>query len=236
MTVRIGAVIPALDEEAAIGEVVAGLRATGLLDELVVVDNGSRDRTGSVAEAAGARVVREDRRGYGRACLTGVLALRSEIVVLLDGDAADDPADLRRVLEPLLEGDAELVVGSRSLGPAERGSMTQQQVLGNRLAAFLIGRLHDCRVSDLGPFRAIRRADLLALDLQEMTYGWSVEMVVKAARAGYRYREVPVSYHRRIGTSKVGGTIRGSVRAGVRILTTVVRYTGWRPAPAEVAA
>ncbi len=229
---HIAAVIPALDEALSIARVVEGLRGQALLasGEIIVVDNGSADGTGKIARAAGARVVREERRGYGYACLAGVLAARdSEVVVLLDGDAADDPGDLPRVLEPLLGGEADLVVGSRTLGSRARGSMTWQQIFGNKLAAFLMRALYGVRVSDVGPFRAIRREDLLALDMQEMTYGWPSEMIVKAARAGYRYREVPVRYHRRLGVSKVGDTLVGSLKVGRRIIATILRYSRWNP-------
>jgi glycosyltransferase involved in cell wall biosynthesis len=229
---RIDAVIPALNEAGSIAQVVGRLRnqQAALLESIVVVDNGSTDGTGDIARRAGAHVVREERRGYGYACKAGVLAAReADVIVLLDGDAADDPDDLPRLLEPLLSGEADLVVGSRALGSRERGSMTVQQVLGNRLAAWLMRNIYGVRVSDMGPFRVIRRSDLLALDMQEMSYGWSVEMMVKAARAGYRYREVPVKYHRRIGVSKVGGTLRGSLKAGWHILSTVLRYHRWTP-------
>jgi len=229
---RIAAVIPALDEALSIARVVEGLRGQRLLasGEIIVVDNGSADGTGEIARAAGARVVREERRGYGYACLAGVLAARdAEVLVLLDGDAADDPDDLPRVLEPLLGGEADLVVGSRTLGSRARGSMTWQQIFGNELAAFLMRALYGVRVSDVGPFRAIRREDLLALEMREMTYGWPSEMIVKAARAGYRYREVPVRYHRRVGVSKVGDTLVGSLKVGWRIISTVLRYSRWKP-------
>jgi glycosyltransferase involved in cell wall biosynthesis len=229
---RIAAVIPALDEALSIARVVEGLRGHRLLasGEIIVVDNGSTDGTGEIARASGARVVREERRGYGYACLAGILAARdAEVVVLLDGDAADDPDDLPRVLEPLLGGEADLVVGSRTLGSRARGSMTPQQIFGNKLAASLMRALYGVRVSDVGPFRAIRREDLLALEMREMTYGWPSEMIVKAARAGYRYREVPVRYHRRLGVSKVGDTLVGSLRVGWRIISTVLRYSRWKP-------
>jgi glycosyltransferase involved in cell wall biosynthesis len=227
---RIGAVIPALNEARSIAQVVERLRGQEALDSIVVVDNGSTDGTGDIARRAGANVVREERRGYGYACRAGVFAAReADVIVLLDGDAADDPDDLPRLLEPLLNGEADLVVGSRALGSREHGSMTLQQVLGNRLAAWLMRNIYNVRVSDMGPFRAIRRSDLLALDMQEMSYGWSVEMMVKAARADYLYREVPVRYHRRIGVSKVGGTLRGSLKAGWHILSTVLRYRRWTP-------
>jgi glycosyltransferase involved in cell wall biosynthesis len=229
---RIVAVVPALNEAPSIEQVVRGLleQTRAPLADVIVVDNGSTDETGSIAQAAGANVVVEPRRGYGYACWAGVMAAEgAEIVVLLDGDAADDPDDLPRVLQPLLDGRADLVVGSRALGAREPGSMTPHQVFGNWLAATLMRALYGVGVTDLGPFRAIRRADLLALSMREMTYGWSVEMMVKAARAGLRYHEVPVSYRRRIGVSKVAGTVSGSVRAGWCILSTTFRYWRWTP-------
>ena len=229
---RIATVIPALDEAPSIARVVEGLKGQDLLasGEIIVVDNGSTDGTGETARGAGARVVQEERRGYGYACLAGVLAARdAEVIVLLDGDAADDPDDLARVLEPLLKGEADLVVGSRTLGSRARGSMTWQQIFGNHLAAFLMRTLCGVRVSDVGPFRAIRRKDLLALEMREMTYGWPSEMIVKSARAGYRYHEVPVRYHRRIGVSKVGDTLVGSLEVGWRIISTILRYSRWKP-------
>jgi glycosyltransferase involved in cell wall biosynthesis len=228
----IAAVIPALDEAPSIARVVKGLREQALLasGDVIVVDNGSTDGTGEIARRAGARVVREERRGYGYACLAGVLAAGdAEVIVLLDGDAADDPDDLSRVLEPLLAGEANLVVGSRALGSRARGSMTWQQVFGNHLAAFLMRAIYGIRVSDVGPFRAIRRDDLLALEMREMTYGWPSEMIAKSARAGYHYREVPVRYHRRLGVSKVGDTIVGSIKVGWIIISTILRYSRWTP-------
>lgn len=238
---RIAAVIPALDEALSIASVVGGLRGQALLSsgEVVVVDNGSTDGTGEAARGAGARVVREERRGYGYACLAGVLAARdAEVIVLLDGDAADDPDDLPRVLGPLLSGEADLVVGSRvaEQGSRARGSMTWQQVFGNKLAAFLMRALYGVRVSDVGPFRAIRRDHLLALEMREMTYGWPSEMIVKAARAGYRYREVPVRHHRRLGVSKVGATLVSSLVVGWRIISTILRYSRWKPRGAARAS
>ncbi len=229
-TTRVSVVIPALNEAPSISRVVRGLhRQTSVqLHSIIVVDNGSTDGTGTLAREAGAGVVREGRRGYGHACMAGVLAAgEAEVIVLLDGDAADDPEDLPRVLGPLLEDEADLVIGARNT--RERGSMSSQQVFGNGLAASLMRLLYGVQVTDLGPFRAIRRKDLLALGMREMRHGWSVEMVVKAARAGYRYREVPVVYHRRIGVSKVGGTLKGSLLAGCSILSTVFRHARWTP-------
>ena len=178
--VRVAAVIPALNEAPSIGRVVHGLRTqtTIALAQVIVVDNGSSDGTAAIAREAGATVVTERRRGYGYACRAGVLAADADVIVLLDGDAADDPADLPRVLDPILDGSADLVVGSRSLGTLEPGSMTPHQVFGNWLAATIMRRLYGVAVSDLGPFRAIGRADLLSLDMQEMTYGWSVGVTI----------------------------------------------------------
>ena len=229
---RIVAVIPALNEAPSIGQVVRGLlvQRNITFKRIVVVDNGSSDNTADIARDAGATVVSERRRGYGYACHAGVLAAdMADVIVLLDGDAADDPSDLSRVLAPLVSGSADLVVGSRTLGAREPGSMTPHQIFGNWLAATLMRRLYGTAVTDLGPFRAIRREHLIGLEMREMTYGWSVEMMVKAARAGLRYQEVPVSYRRRIGVSKVAGTVSGSVRAGWCILSTTFRYWRWTP-------
>ena len=236
---RIAAIIPALNEAPAIGRTVTGLRTLDgvVLDRIVVVDNGSTDDTAARAIAAGAEVVREDRRGYGQACLTGVVAAAdADVILLLDGDAADSPEDIPRVLAPLLADQADLVIGSRTLGSRERGAMTPQQIFGNALVAKIMWWRYGVRVTDLGPLRAIRRANLLALAPEELTYGWSVEMMVKAALAGYRYHEVPVTYRRRIGVSKVGGTLQGSVRAGYSILGTVLRHRNWQAGPVATRA
>ncbi len=225
-------IIPALDEEAIIGEVVTSLRRSlqpGAEVRIIVVDNGSTDSTAVVARAAGAEVVSEPTRGYGRACAAGVAAAAgAELIVLLDGDGADDPADLAAILAPLRSGEADLVVGVRTR--RERGAMTLAQAWGNQLAALVIRVIYGARVRDLGPFRAIRHRHLLGLEMAEMTYGWSTEMLVKCLRARLRYREVEVFYRRRTGVSKVGGTVAGSVRAGLAILGTVARYARWAPA------
>jgi len=234
---RVFAVIPALNEEAAIGQVVQNL-PRDLLDQVIVVDNGSTDDTGTVAWEAGAVVVTEPERGYGAACAAGVALARrlgATVIVLLDGDASDVPSDLHTILAPVLAGDADLVMGSRARGTVEPGALTPQQRFGNWLAARILRR-YGLAITDLGPFRAIRADALAMLDMHERTYGWSTEMLVKAARAGLRVREVPVSYRKRAGgKSKVGGTIHGSIKAAVVILQTAYRYAGWLPVPAAMS-
>lgn len=222
-------IIPCLNEEPAIGSLVGSLlvKLDRSADRVIVVDNGSSDRTAEFARAAGAEVVAEPKRGYGRACLTGVYAAANGIAVFLDGDAADDPADLQRVIEPVRAGAADLVVGVRR--HREQGSMTAFQRFGNRLATGLISLFCGARVTDLGPMRAIRVDRLLAMQSTARTYGWSTEMTIKALRAGYRYLEVPVRHRRRIGRSKVSGNLPASLRAGTTILWTVVRWSRWQP-------
>ncbi len=226
---RLRVIIPCLDEEGAIGRLVTELRSTldHDRDRVIVVDNGSRDRTAEVARAAGAEVVAEPARGYGRACLTGLLAAGDGIAVFLDGDGADRPQDVTAVAAPIQSGVADLVVGARS--QRETGSMTALQRFGNRVATAFISFACGRKVTDLGPMRAIAVHQLLALQPAARTYGWSTEMTVKALRAGYRYLEVPVGHRRRVGVSKVSGTVSGSLRAGVRILWTAARYARWRP-------
>lgn len=220
---RIGLVIPALNEEKAIGKVIADI--PDWVDAIVVADNGSRDRTSEVARAAGALVVREDEPGYGAACLAGIAALPTcEIIVFLDGDYSDYPEDMNLLVAPLLAGDADLVIGSRVLGGAERGSLTPQQRFGNWLATRLIRLIWGSHFTDLGPFRAIRVTALKVLQMADRDYGWTVEMQVKAAKAGLRCAEVPVRYRKRIGTSKVSGTVRGTLLAGIKILSVI----GWQ--------
>ncbi len=222
--VKIVAVIPALNEEGSIGRVVAAV-PRALVAEVLVVNNGSTDRTAEVATAAGARVVTEPERGYGAACKAGLNAASdADILVYLDGDASDQPEELASILGPVAGGEADLVVGSRLLGQREAGAMPPHAVFGNWLTARLVRLLYGVHITDLGSFRAIRREDLLALDMKERTYGWPVEMIVKAAKRGYRIREVPVMHRRRIGKSKVAGTVMGSLKAAYFILFTTFRY------------
>ncbi len=220
--------IPALNESAALPRVLGDLPADGLR-RVVVVDNGSSDGTGETARGLGAVVLEEPRRGYGQACLTGIGWIGRqpdppEVLVFLDADYSDHPDELPSLVEPIARGEADLVVGSRLLGRAEPGALLPQARFGNRLAAFLIRRLYGLEVTDLGPFRAVRWEALCRLGMADRNFGWTVEMQVKAARAGLRYREVPVSYRRRVGVSKITGTVSGTVRAGWKILYTVFRH------------
>lgn len=216
-------IIPALNEADCIGPLLAELPA-GVVDEIIVVDNGSTDDTGGAARRAGARVVNEPRRGYGYACAAGAVAAGGDILAFMDGDGSFVPAELAALLAPIRAGQADLVLGTRMSGPAPT-AMPRHQLLGNRLTARLLHLLYGLDLTDLGPYRAIRRDLLLALDMQERTYGWPVEMMVKAARRQARILETPVSYRPRMaGQSKVGGTIEGSTLAAYRILTTVFRH------------
>jgi glycosyltransferase involved in cell wall biosynthesis len=222
---RIAVIIPALDEERSLPKVLAEVPRS-LASEVVVVDNGSRDRTAEVAKAAGATVLSEPRAGYGQACLTGIAHLETEppeIVVFVDGDYSDRAWEMTELVAPIAEGKADFVVGSRVLGKRERGALAPHARCGNWLATRLLRLLYGYRFTDLGPFRAIRYETLLALGMRDRDYGWTAEMQARAARAGVRCAEVPVSYHRRIGRSKITGTVRGTVMAGYKILTTIVR-------------
>ena len=237
VTGNVALIMPALNEEAVVGEQVRAILAhPGLqalpVSQVIVVDNGSMDSTAAVAQMAGATVVRQPRRGYGFACLAGVLAARNaEIIVLMDADGSDDLAGVEHVVRSVMNGTADLAMGSRVRGHLEHGALTLQQRIGNTLATLLLRWLFGTHVTDLGPMRAIRRSSLLALEMQEMTYGWSTEMLVKAAKTGYRVVEVPVDYHRRAGgRSKVSGTISGTLRASWCILSTILRYARWQPA------
>ncbi len=218
-------IIPALNEEQSIGRVLDEIPA-GLYLTVFVVDNGSSDRTAAVAEAHGARVLVEPRRGYGNACLRAMAELVPEIdiVVFMDGDGGDIAGEAGVLIDPIARGEADFVLGSRELGLAEPGALSPHQRFGNRLITSLIRLFHGHRYTDLGPFRAIRASSLASLGMQDPNYGWTAEMQIKAVKKGLRIVEVPVSYRRRRqGVSKVSGSIRGSVAAGVKILWTVAR-------------
>ncbi|MGA8493799.1 MAG: glycosyltransferase family 2 protein [Terriglobales bacterium] len=218
---RVSVIIPTHNEAQAIARVLADL-PSDLTTEVIVVDSNSNDGTPEIAARMGARVIQEPRRGYGRACLTGLAATISpDMVVFLDGDYSDRPSELPILLTPIIEGRADITLGSR-LGSA--GALPWHQAFGNRLAAGLINVLYGLRISDLGPFRAARADALRALALEETTYGWAVEMILKGALAGFRVVEVPVSYYPRIGKSKISGTLKGTAGAAWFILSLIVRY------------
>jgi len=223
---RVAVIIPVIDEEGALPHVLVDLGGVHR-GAVIVVDGGSRDRTVAVAEEHGATVIVERRRGYGRACMTGAERAISEgadTVVFLDGDYSDDPTELPRLLAPLMDGTADVVIGERAARLRRRGAMAGHQAAGNMLVALLLRLLYGVAIVDPGPFRAMRGSVFTALGLREMTYGWPVEAIARAARRGYRVRGVPVSYRPRIGTSKISGTVRGSVLAGYRMLRAVFRY------------
>jgi len=224
---KISVIIPAHNEEESIPFVLADLPLTYLYD-VVVVDNASTDSTAEQALrfAPKVRCVREDRPGYGQACLTGIASLKpdTEIVVFIDGDYSDFGEQLPRVAGPVIRGRKDFIVGSRARGRAERGSLTPVQVFGNWLATTLMWIIWGARWTDLGPFRAIRYDQLIALQMEDSNYGWTVEMQIKALRKGLRNGEVPVDYRKRVGFSKISGTISGSVKAGYKILYTIARY------------
>lgn len=224
---RCRVIIPALNEEDAIAKVIEDI-PTAIVAEIIVVDNGSSDRTMKVAEAAGATVLSEPLRGYGAACLKGIDYVKesapdTEIIVFLDADYSDHPEEMPAVIAPILQEDIDLVIGSRALGEREKGSLTPVQAFGNWLSTKLLGLIYNAHFTDLGPFRAIKFNKLLALDMQDKNYGWTVEMQVKAAKQKLSFTEVPVKYRHRIGKSKVSGTVKGSILAGLKILYTIFK-------------
>jgi glycosyltransferase involved in cell wall biosynthesis len=230
---NVSVIIPALDEEEPIAGVVHECLVTGLPNEVIVVDNGSADRTAERAQEAGARVVTAP-RGYGRACAAGVRALSPEcdIVVFLDGDGSDVPGFMNQLVDPIAGGTHDFVIGSRTRGQREPGSMNLQQILAGRLAGLILRLLYGVRYTDMSPFRAVRRDALECLDMREQTYGWNLEMQMKAARAGLRVLEIPVNHRRRTGgESKVSGTFRGTFVAGARIIATLLRVAFGKSIP-----
>ena len=221
---RVSVVIPTHNEAQSIALVLADL-PSDLATEVIVVDSNSTDGTPEIAAKMGARVIQEPSRGYGRACLTGLAAANSpDVVVFLDGDYSDRPSELPILLAPIIEGAADITLGSRLHGRDSAGALPWHQAFGNRLAANLIKLLYGLNISDLGPFRAGRAHVLRALALEETTYGWAVEMILKGTLAGFRVVEVPVSYYPRIGKSKISGTLKGTIGAGWFILSLIVRY------------
>ena len=222
----VAVVIPALNEEASLPLVLADIPRP-LVGRVIVVDNGSHDRTAEVARVGGAQVAREDQRGYGAACLRGLAELAAEppdVVVFLDADYSDHPDELPALVQPIFEGRADMVLGSRLAGNREPGAMPPQSVWGNRLACFLMRVFFGARYTDLGPFRAIRWDCLERLGMVDRNFGWTVEMQIKAARHKLRVEEVPVSYRRRIGASKISGTVSGTIKAGSKILYLIAKY------------
>jgi glycosyltransferase involved in cell wall biosynthesis len=226
----IGVIMPTRNEAAALPKVLSAILPQ--VAEVIVVDTASTDGTPAIAERLGARVVSEPRRGYGRACLAGIAALSPAVdtVLFMDADASDRPEDLPRLLAPLIAEGVDLVIGARSLN-VEPGALTPQQRFGNALACRLIRLIWGIGYTDLGPFRVIRRAALDRLQMRDETWGWTVEMQVRAARLGLRVREIPVGYRRRIGHSKISGTLMGTIKAGWKILWVIAAEALARPRP-----
>ena len=222
---KISVIIPALDEEESIGQVLNDIPGE-IVEEVIVVDNGSSDNTVTVSKGLGVNVILEPLKGYGAACLRGISILKqdTDIVVFLDADYSDYPQDLHTVVKPIIDDDAEMVIGSRMLGVRKKGALLPQAIFGNKLATFLIRLFWGFKYTDLGPFRAIKYRDLIALNMIDKNFGWTVEMQIKALKKGLRIAEVPVRYRKRIGKSKITGTFSGTVRAGVKIIYTIFKY------------
>jgi glycosyltransferase involved in cell wall biosynthesis len=228
MNTDIRVIIPAFNEEASIGKVIAEIPA--IVSEIIVVNNTSSDQTEAVAKQAGATVLREKKMGYGYACLRGLdyiskQATKPDIVVFLDGDYSDYPEELIKIVRPIIEENIDLVIGARDKRLREKGSMTFPQIFGNWLATTLMRLFFGSRFTDLGPFRAIKYSKLLALQMEDTTYGWTVEMQLKALRKKYSYTEVPVRYKNRIGVSKISGNLKAAVKAGIKILGWIFKYS-----------
>ena len=225
----VSVIIPAYNEALSIGHVIDDIPEW--VDEVIVVDNASTDNTAGVAAGHGASVLSEPRQGYGYACLKGMSHLNNpDIVVFLDGDYSDYPSEMSCLVDPIIDGRADMVIGSRVIGKIDRGALTPQQRFGNTLACFLMRVFWGVRFTDLGPFRAIRYDSLLSLDMNDKTYGWTVEMQIKAARQHLRCLDVPIGYRKRIGKSKISGTVSGVIKAGTKILSTIflAAFDTWR--------
>lgn len=225
-------IIPAWNEEKSIGHVVRDIDRS-IVRNVFVIDNNSSDTTAKVATSAGAIVLHEKRQGYGSACLKGIAVARNQqpkadVIVFMDADYSDYAEEMPLLLEAIKDGSADLVIGSRALGERERGSMTPQQVFGNWLATWMIKVIYGFQYSDLGPYRAIRFAHLEQLEMRDPDYGWTVEMQVKALHHQLKIKEVAVRYRKRIGVSKVSGTLKGTILAGYKIITTILKYTRWK--------
>jgi len=222
---KISVIIPALNEEESIGQVLNDIPGE-IVEEVIVVDNGSSDDTVTVSKNLGANVILEPLKGYGAACLKGISILKqdTDIVVFLDADYSDYPQDLHTVVKPIRNDNADMVIGSRMSGEREKGALLPQAIFGNKLATFLIRLFWGFKYTDLGPFRAIKYRDLLALNMTDKNFGWTVEMQIKALKKRLRIVEVPVRYRKRIGKSKITGTFSGTVRAGVKIIYTIFKY------------
>lgn len=228
---RIVVIIPALNEEKSISKVVNSI--PNIVDEIIVINNGSDDSTAIKASISGAKVIHEYRKGYGYACLKGIDYLNKnppDIVVFLDGDYSDYPEDLEAIIKPILEKNVQFVIGARVKFLREKGALTPQQIFGNTLACLLMRLLYKANFTDLGPFRAIGWKNLVALEMSDKTYGWTIEMQLKVLRRKIKYIEVPVRYRKRIGYSKVSGTVKGTIMAGYKILTWIGKFyfSKWR--------
>jgi glycosyltransferase involved in cell wall biosynthesis len=222
--VRVSVIIPTRNEAQAIGQVLGDI-PRHLVNEVIVVDSCSSDETPAIAARMGARVISEARRGYGQACLTGLIKANApDVVVFLDGDYSDRPEELPLLLAPIMEGRADISIGSRVASARATGALPWHSAFGNWLAANLINNLYGLKITDLGPFRAARAEVLRAVELQEKTYGWAVELILKGAIHGFRIVEVPVSYHPRIGKSKISGTVKGTIGAGWYILSRIAYF------------
>lgn len=221
-------IIPAFNEENSVGNVVTDIPKE-LVREIIVVNNNSTDKTAINAQAAGATVLEEPQQGYGNACLKGMAHLaektqKPDIVVFLDADYSDYPEEMNSLIQPIIENNMDMVIGSRTIGNREKKSMTPQQIIGNKIATILMKILYGVSYTDLGPFRAIKYDSLMAINMKDKTYGWTVEMQIKAAKLKMKTCEVPVSYRQRIGFSKVSGTVKGVFGAGYKIILTLFKY------------